>query len=319
MGEQMLSVSLVVTCFNYGRFLPDAIKSARAQNTPFSEIILIDDASTDETPEVMSSLCAQSPALIKVVRHDSNRGQLAAFHSGLAIATGSIICFLDADDVFHSDYVAQIVACYHANPACTFAFCREKRFREKRELENFLATVPGTNRYVDHGLSVLRAINHKHWIGNVTSCLSIRRDLADRFFPLKFEQDWKTRADDCLIWGASLAGGRKFEIKDALVGYRQHETNASLSLEKRMTDPCEVYLYNLASNRLFNLLQAKLGLGPGSAWHAQLEFLTVKTATKYRLKVYAGIAFRAGGFSVSTARAVFHMVKHFLRAQLLSG
>lgn len=316
-GGRTLSVSLIVSCFNYGRFLSAAIKSACKQTEPFDEIILIDDASTDETSEVTAALCAQVSGAIKVIRHASNRGQLAAFQSGLAIAKGSIVCFLDADDVFHRDYVAQVLACYRANPACTFTFCRERQFREQQELEDFLATVPSTRGCVDHGLTVLRTVHYRHWIGNITSCISIRRDLADRILPLSLEEDWVTGADDCLVWGASLAAGRKFELKNALVGYRLHGRNASVVSKKQRADYCVVYLRGLSIDRLFHALQAKLGCGRGCAWHAQLEFFTVAVPSRSRLKLYVGIAFRAGGFSISTARAVLHMVSHFFRSRRL--
>ncbi len=91
-------VSVIITNFNYGRYLRDAIDSVRAQSYPNVECIIVDDASTDESPSILAALAAEFPE-IKIIRKDSNAGQTAAFCDGFAASDGDYVIFLDADDV----------------------------------------------------------------------------------------------------------------------------------------------------------------------------------------------------------------------------
>ena len=90
--ESQLLVSVVIPCYNHGRFLSEAIESALAQTYPRVEIILVDDGSTDHT----ASVAALYPAVHYV--HQENQGLAAARNTGLRASHGDILIFLDADD-----------------------------------------------------------------------------------------------------------------------------------------------------------------------------------------------------------------------------
>jgi glycosyltransferase involved in cell wall biosynthesis len=89
------SVTVVIPCFNYARFIREAVDSALAQTVPPLEVIVIDDGSTDGTPEVMATY-ASDPR----VRYlgQENRGLSAARNAGIHAARGEFIALLDADD-----------------------------------------------------------------------------------------------------------------------------------------------------------------------------------------------------------------------------
>ena len=91
-------VSVIITCYNYGRFLPDAVNSALSQEHVEPEIIVVDDASTDDSANVAERLARNDPR-VAVIRHDRNTGQVEAFNEGLAAASGEFIVRLDADDL----------------------------------------------------------------------------------------------------------------------------------------------------------------------------------------------------------------------------
>ena len=90
-------VSVVVVNYNYGRFLAEAVGSVYGQSYANVECIVVDNASTDETPAVLERLQASRRGL-KVIRRATNDGQTPASLDGLAIATGHYVIFLDADD-----------------------------------------------------------------------------------------------------------------------------------------------------------------------------------------------------------------------------
>ena len=93
-------VSVVITCFNYGRYVDQAIRSVLNQTVSPREIIVIDDGSTDDSRDVIRQFGD------RVVLHaKSNTGVVDTKNLGLVLAAGEWIIFLDADDRLHAGYV----------------------------------------------------------------------------------------------------------------------------------------------------------------------------------------------------------------------
>ena len=90
-------VSVVVVNYNYGRYLRDAVGSVFGQTYRHVQCIVVDNASTDESGEILAALAASHPDLV-VIRRASNDGQTPASLDGLAASSGHYVIFLDADD-----------------------------------------------------------------------------------------------------------------------------------------------------------------------------------------------------------------------------
>jgi glycosyltransferase involved in cell wall biosynthesis len=95
MGGHKPLVSVVMPTFNRSRLLGRALRSVLGQSYGNLEIIVVDDASKDDTADVVKSI---GDRRIKYIRHDSNRGGSAARNTGIRAATGEYIAFLDDDD-----------------------------------------------------------------------------------------------------------------------------------------------------------------------------------------------------------------------------
>ncbi len=87
------TISIIIPTYNSARYLPEAIDSILQQSYPHYEIIVVDDGSTDNTPAVLGSY--QHP--IRYV-YQENQGVAAARNTGLSLAQGEFVLFLDADD-----------------------------------------------------------------------------------------------------------------------------------------------------------------------------------------------------------------------------
>jgi glycosyltransferase involved in cell wall biosynthesis len=95
MSGQPDTVSVIIPSYNSARFVPQAIESAEAQSVSPHEIIVVDDGSTDDTASVLAAFGTR----IRVVSRP-NGGLPAARNSGSAVATGSWLAYLDADDTW---------------------------------------------------------------------------------------------------------------------------------------------------------------------------------------------------------------------------
>ncbi|MEZ0325788.1 MAG: glycosyltransferase family 2 protein [Fimbriimonas sp.] len=107
----MPKVSVLFTCYNHLRFLPEALESVRRQTFTDYEIIALDDGSTDGTREWLSQ---QSD--LKLVFNEKNLGTYATLNVGLKHATGDFIAVLNDDDVWTPKKLESQLALFAAHP-----------------------------------------------------------------------------------------------------------------------------------------------------------------------------------------------------------
>jgi glycosyltransferase involved in cell wall biosynthesis len=99
-------VCVVVTNYNYGRYLPDAVRSVYDQTEPADEIIVIDDGSTDDDTDNAIARCHSfASKTLTVVRQD-NQGVAAARNNGIVMTACEYVVCLDADDMLAPEYIA---------------------------------------------------------------------------------------------------------------------------------------------------------------------------------------------------------------------
>lgn len=103
-----MSVSVVIPAYNVALCIERAIGSALDQSLQPAEVIIVDDASTDGTHEVVSRL-SRDDARIKLLKQPTNKGPSAARNVGIEAASGDWIAILDADDAFGSDRLRYLV------------------------------------------------------------------------------------------------------------------------------------------------------------------------------------------------------------------
>lgn len=121
LGSGETVVSIVLICFNQGHYLQDAIESALAQTVPGTEIIVVNDGSTDRTADIARAY----PQIIYV--YQSNQGISAARNSGLRASSGDFVLFLDADDRLLPDAATSSLHCIGQYPESGFVFGRYRK------------------------------------------------------------------------------------------------------------------------------------------------------------------------------------------------
>lgn len=130
-AQPSLLASIIIPCFNYGRFVVEAVRSAEAQTVTNIEIIVVDDGSTDSsTISVLDQLAADGDIIL--IR-TANQGLPAARNDGIAAARGEYICCLDADDLIEPVYLEAAIALMRADSSVGFAFSYVRFFGDVEE------------------------------------------------------------------------------------------------------------------------------------------------------------------------------------------
>lgn len=294
-----MKISCLVNNFNYGRFVEGAVDSALAQTAPLDEIVVVDDGSTDDSVERLRRRYASDPRVHVVAK--SNAGQLSCFQEGFARSSGDVVFFLDADDAWDAGYVAAALDVYSSRSDVDFVFCSVHRLGEAATL---FRPWPVDR---DLGYSVVMDCHRPRWIGSPTSAVSMRRSVLERLFPIPYLEDWRTRADDCLVHGAAVAGARKYYLERPLVGYRVHAENRWFGLP---ADAAREYRHSLAVNRLVRLVAERMGWRSEQLLDlAHLEFATIAAPTFGEWRRYARLTLRSRRSWVSRIRLTLRMAR----------
>lgn len=206
-------VSVIIDNYNYARFLGQAIESVLEQTYSNFEVIVVDDGSTDHSREVMESYGDRITAVFQ-----SNAGQGEAFNNGIAHSQGQIICFLDADDYFHSHKLAKVVETFQNHPEWVQISHKCIAVNEEGRPINFGSSV----RNFDQGdvRSRLLKVGKYQWMR--VSGRAYRREVLEKILPIA---SGKVDSADAYLLVTAPFYGKVGGINDALMFYRIHGKN----------------------------------------------------------------------------------------------
>jgi glycosyltransferase involved in cell wall biosynthesis len=215
----MLQVSVIIPCYNYGRFVGDAVESVLAQTLSPHEVIVVDDGSTDETARVL----ARFGERIRVV-YQKNQGVATARNAGVAHATGDLFAFLDADDVWLPAKLEKQVRRFAGEPDLGLVHCGVLEVDAAGKPLRLL--LDGMEGWVAEELLLFR----RNVILGGGSAMVVSRaafnatgGFDDRLPPT---EDWD-------LWYRLARRHRVGFVPEVLVQYRCHGSNHSQNLKKR--------------------------------------------------------------------------------------
>jgi len=212
-------VSVVIPCYNYAHFLPDAVKSALSQQQEGLEveIIVVDDGSTDDTATVAQGF----GSTIRYI-HQENQGLSAARNTGIRAARGDFLVFLDADDVLTSGTLASQLANFAAHSELDISVCLSLQTVQDKDIPDKYSCYlwPLKSAHLDMHLC--------HSVISPIHAFMVRAEVArDIGF---FNPDLKA-CEDQDYWLRCASLGKRMGINpDGLVIYRLH--NSSLINQK---------------------------------------------------------------------------------------
>ena len=205
------AVSVIIPAYNSEAFLAEALGSVLAQTYRPAEVIVVDDGSTDRSADV-----ARSFEGVRYI-YQANRGPATARNTGIALARGEFIAFLDHDDVWLPNKLEVQMEFLLSHPHVGFTICRVENFLDKR------FSLPPAARTI---ALMKEQIN--------LNTLVIRRGVFDRlgFFDPTYlighDLDWIVRAKDL---GVEIA-----ILPHVLLRRRIHANNLSYDAKTRRMD-----------------------------------------------------------------------------------
>jgi glycosyltransferase involved in cell wall biosynthesis len=210
-------VTVLVDTYNHERFIEEALVSVVEQDFPAAEmeILVVDDGSTDRTPEIVKKFEPR----VRLMRK-ANGGQASAFNAGIAEARGEIVAFLDGDDWWARNKLARVMEVMAAEPAVGIighgiVMVNRDGTRQTESLREGFRLQANTAE----GVQLLRV--RGAFLG--TSRMTARGDLLRRIGVVP--EALQVEADEYIFTlAAALAPARI--LPDALTFYRLHDANA---------------------------------------------------------------------------------------------
>lgn len=172
-------VSVLIPNYNYSAFIGEAITSALNQDYLRLEVIVCDDASTDDSCSVVEAL-SERDSRVRLVRHAVNQGHLAALGTGFAASHGEIICLLDSDDTFLPGKIKAVVRRFQERPNAGFSLHRAVIVDGEG---NKRQVVPLIGPMQEGWLAGYLLGHGGSWRDMSTSALSFRREVGELAFP----------------------------------------------------------------------------------------------------------------------------------------
>uniref|UniRef100_A0A7V3J9K7 Glycosyltransferase family 2 protein n=1 Tax=candidate division CPR3 bacterium TaxID=2268181 RepID=A0A7V3J9K7_UNCC3 len=215
----MNKVSIIMPAYNRQKYIKWAIESVLTQTHQNWELIVVDDCSTDQTPQIVKGY---TDLRIRYIRLEKNSGAQVARNEGKKMATGDFIAFLDSDDEYRPNFMTCCLMTLEHEPECGIVYCGYE--------------------VVDEQGRVLRSIRPKsqlrgdlkmyavyHLVLMPTSTFLARRELFDN---IEFDPRLPSWQDDDIF--LKLAMKTRFAvIREPLCRFRQHnETRISGDLKK---------------------------------------------------------------------------------------
>jgi len=118
------TLSIIVPCYNHARFLPERLKSISEQSFSDFEIILLDDASTDNSQNVLRAYAGQEMRVSATLFNDENGGCVnEQWRKGVRIAKGDFIWIAESDDVAAPDFLQVLLKQFKSFPEVGMAYC----------------------------------------------------------------------------------------------------------------------------------------------------------------------------------------------------
>lgn len=224
-------VSVVVICYNYARYLTEAVESVLNQTYSNVEIIIVNDGSTDNTHKVVQQIVKLYPK-IRYIKQE-NKGVVYTRNRAIAESKGEYLIQLDADDFLDSNYVQEVMKVAQ-NTDADIVYT---------DFETFGIREPRKSDFPEHNIERLKNANYIH----IASLIKRAAVGGIRFDP---ELDKRSHEDWDFFLCLSAQGAKAMKCKGTLLHYRIHGEgrNNSVNSASHRLDYLVTYSYIISKH-----------------------------------------------------------------------
>lgn len=239
LGEPVPRISVVVPTYNYARYLPQRIASILNQSLPVWEIILLDDASSDDSVEVAQKLLQNSSVRYRIIRNRKNSGGVfKQWKKGVDLAEGDLVWIAEADDWAAHDFLEKVGRPFLDNPDIVLSYTQSHQVSGESEIlcPHYLDYVADVDPqkwrrpFVRDGLEELaEGLSVKNAIPNVSGVLFRRDALSDVLRKhLREIASFRVAGDWCAYAHLAALGKIAFDPRP-LNYHRRHASSVTIS------------------------------------------------------------------------------------------
>jgi len=237
-GKRPPSVSVVVPNYNYARYLPERIESIVAQTHPVSELVILDDASTDNSRDVISKVISTLNVPVQRLDNEQNSGSVfAQWLKGVKAATGDYVWIAEADDLALPSFLEIAMAGFRY-PGVVLSYTQSKQMTTDGSIlcDDYLDYVKGldgeqwTQSYTRSGQEeIVKGMAVKNTIPNVSGVV-FRRDILLSVLEehMAHVQQYRV-AGDWAVYVHMLERGNIYYAKNSLNLHRRHDESVTIA------------------------------------------------------------------------------------------
>lgn len=231
-------ISVVMTSYNYARYIEEAVKSVWAQSCPNLELVVVDDASTDGTRDVLEALERQSPIAMRIYWNQKNQGPNSTQNRAVSLARGDLIAFLASDDRYATDRFRSQIDLFKRDPDLMVVYSNGWSFKGNDRVARL------------HDDDVKELLSQKaekilRHLYTHSSPFYLQTALVKKEFLLKCGgNDEEVLADDWVLnirfFQALIKAGHFSYVDEDTAYYRLHDTNLHKNLTRQFALKKEV-------------------------------------------------------------------------------
>jgi glycosyltransferase involved in cell wall biosynthesis len=301
-----MKVSIIIPNYNYARFIPATIDSIVAQTYKDFEIIVVDDGSTDNSREVLTELQQTFSSKMKII-FQSNQGQGSAMNSGFDAATGDIIAFIDADDIWKPYKLERVVNIFQTTDVVGVMHHLEVVDADG----NIIGTTQGPE--LDDDLASLIIETGNAWHFPPTSGLAFRRNTLKKVFPLL----WTEWPDGFMIYSAAFLGKIR-TLAETLGDYRNHGANNHAGVTMTWDRETKMLAGTELTNDYINSFLERIGYPRRVDLSRNLQYRRTKyySAAKWNFREACAIALLIIGWKFYSKKEKVYFLSRFVLKNL---
>lgn len=203
------SFDILIPCYNYGRYLRNAVESVLTQAVDL-RVLIIDDASQDDSAAVGQAL-ADEDHRVTFLRHPENRGHIATYNEGIAWAEADFFALVSADDILLPGALARAAEVFRGDPRISMVHGRAVQFEDGVPVEQLLSGTAPARPWMGTSASADRS-------GTGTPVKVLEEQLVDKQVTLATREFYRSNRDHNGVHTSSVVS--RTSVQKKVGGYR---------------------------------------------------------------------------------------------------